>query len=402
MKTITVNLCVTLLLLMGVNAVAALLYDAKTLLKSSVDPAEQISQKIDQQYALAPYKDKTAGYQILSEVDHMGTDYKSFVGWSRKPYRGKTTTVDEAGDRQHSGASLTPTDTIRLFGGSAMWGRGAADQGTIPALLNRAFPDHQVFNHGEAGFTSRQALARLINIANQAEDLGTVVFYDGVNDIYTHCWTKGGINTHAREGYIRGRLDGDAENETLLQKLENTSLGPIFLTETYKLLLSVKEYLAPNKGRVKQTIKSRSRCQNDPRYARRVAMTLIENWKLAKSIVEARGGRFIAVLQPVIYMGRPVTEHVRNPKDLPRLEGDYKSVYPIIRSELRKMSASWVSDFTDVFDVEEPLYIDFCHVTTNGNALVVKRLASFMQPSVDISLKAVSIKAVSISETSQN
>ncbi|MBT5048116.1 MAG: SGNH/GDSL hydrolase family protein [Rhodospirillaceae bacterium] len=393
MKIITVNLGVTLLLLIGINVIAALLYDAKTLLKPGFNPAEQISQKIDQQYALAPYKDKKAGYQILSEVENMGTDYKSFVGWSRKPYRGKTTTVDEAGDRQHSGESSTPTGTVRLFGGSAMWGRGAADQGTIPALLNRAFPDYQVFNHGEAGFTSRQALARLINIANQAEDLGTVVFYDGVNDIYTHCWTKGGINTHARERYIRGRLDGDVENETLLQKLENTSLGPVFLTETYKLLLSAKEYLAPSKGPVKQTIKSRSRCQNDPRYARRVAMTLIENWKLAKSIVEARGGRFIAVLQPVIYMGRPVTEHVKKPKDLPRLEGDYKSIYPIIQSELRKMSASWVADFTDVFDVDEPLYIDFCHVTEIGNTFVVKRLAALMRNSVNISLNGVPISA---------
>lgn len=388
LKFIALNLCGALLLLLAVNVTAAFVYDLKTLFAPGSPPAQQASQKIDRQYDLAPFKDKKHGYRILSEVEVMGTDYKSFVGWSRKPYQGKTTTVNESGDRQHQWINPDPTGTIRLFGGSAMWGRGAADQGTIPALLNRAFPTHKVFNHGEAGFTSRQSLARLINIANQAEDLGTVVFYDGVNDVFNHCWTEGGINTHGRARYIQGLIDGNAQGETLLKKLEKTSLGPIFLTETYKLLLSAKAYVFPHAPARQESKDMPSPCQTDPAYARRVAMTLIEDWKLAKTIVESRGGTFIAILQPVIHTGRPMADHIDETKLMRRLEGDYKTVYPIIQSELRRMAADWIADFTDIFDGDQPLYIDFCHVTETGNRLVAERLAALMRGDVDFSPSA--------------
>lgn len=375
-RIIALNVCAMALLLFVVNAMAALVFDIRTLLKSDTGPSEQANRKIERSYSLAPYKDKDLGYRILGEVEIMGTEYQSFTGWSRKPYQGKTTTVNAAGDRQHTLPAGRPSGIVRLFGGSAMWGRGATDDGTIPALINQLFPTHHVYNHGEAGFTSRQSLARLINLANQGEELGTVVFYDGVNDVFNHCWEDGGLNTHGRARHIQRLLDGNVQNDTLLGRLEKTSLGPVFLTETYKLLLSARAYLFPDRNASRQSITAKSRCQNDLSHARRAAATLIENWKLAKSIVQSRGGKFIGILQPVIYVGRPSAAHVTGAQRWSHLEADYKTVYPLIQSELRGISAEWAADFTGVFDVDVPLYIDFCHVTETGNRLVATRIAN--------------------------
>jgi hypothetical protein len=39
------------------------------------------------------------------------------------------------------------------------------------------------------------------------------------------------------------------------------------------------------------------------------------------------------------------------------------------------LDEDWIYDFTDSFDGGEPIYIDFCHVSENGNRIVAERLA---------------------------
>jgi len=42
-----------------------------------------------------------------------------------------------------------------------MWGSGVADLNTIPAHFNDLHPEYRAYNHGEAGFVSRQGLAKV-------------------------------------------------------------------------------------------------------------------------------------------------------------------------------------------------------------------------------------------------
>src|SRR5262249_1614760 len=56
--------------------------------------------------------------------------------WRNLPYSGRTIRVAETGLRETPGSRCTP-DAYKIFafGGSAMWGAGAADAETIPAFL---------------------------------------------------------------------------------------------------------------------------------------------------------------------------------------------------------------------------------------------------------------------------
>ena len=43
-------------------------------------------------------------------------------------------------------------------------------------------------------------------------------------------------------------------------------------------------------------------------------------------------------------------------------------------------SRPYVADFTAVLDVDGPVYIDFCHVSPNGNELVADAMAHLIDP----------------------
>ncbi len=86
------------------------------------------------------------------------------------------------------------------------------------------------------------------------------------------------------------------------------------------------------------------------------------------------GDRFIAILQPVAYLSNTKLEHL----DLYRDEWAevaqlYQMMYPLIRDYAREANIEFY-DFTDVLDRDEYIYIDFCHVSPNGNKLVAQAI----------------------------
>ena len=51
----------------------------------------------------------------------------------------------------------------------------------------------------------------------------------------------------------------------------------------------------------------------------------------------------------------------------------YRAVYPLIQEKLR--AAGTYHDFTSVLDVDEYLYLDFCHLAPKGNRIVAQKIA---------------------------
>ena len=47
---------------------------------------------------------------------------------------------------------------------------------------------------------------------------------------------------------------------------------------------------------------------------------------------------------------------------------------------MAREGADWMLDFTDVFDGDEYVYIDECHVTANGTRRVAERLDEVAGP----------------------
>jgi lysophospholipase L1-like esterase len=231
-----------------------------------------------------------------------------------------------------------------------MWGTGVDDENTIPARFNALHPDYRVHNHGESGFLSRQELARLINLVNQGEPMDLVVFYDGCNDVRTLCREDISINGHRSE---------------------------VKITEKMRRKSATVEDLLGSVLRVADSIvgghRPDSRCEQDPDYARRVAATMLNNWRIAKRVAELGGAEFHAILQPVADIGSPNIEYLPGSKS--RSKNSTKAmVYRHVRNMTRDEQPDWIHDLTDVFDVDEYIYIDGCHVNGRGNELVARRL----------------------------
>ena len=84
-------------------------------------------------------------------------DWKPYVEWWHRPYRGAFVTLDERGLRPTPGEGTADGGAIRVlcFGGSTMMGMGARDDATIPAILGHWLTEQgrriSVTNYGQLG-----------------------------------------------------------------------------------------------------------------------------------------------------------------------------------------------------------------------------------------------------------
>jgi hypothetical protein len=226
---------------------------------------------IDEKAYSPSLKDQDLARLIYREKKQLETQYVPYTAWSRKPFSGKTTTINREGDRIHPLTTDHPSKYIRFFGGSTIWGSGVDDLNTIPAHFNALHKDYRVYNNGEAGFVSRQEVARLINLVNQNSPMDVVIFYDGCNDCRSLCRADVSINGTREEFKI-------AKKGNHRWQLIDALFGSI-QTVVEKVI---------KKGK-----RPPSRCWDNPDYAKKVASTLVNNWKVAKALVALGGQNFM-------------------------------------------------------------------------------------------------------------
>lgn len=372
-KLVFINFGVLLALLLSANTLSALIIDGKRFFDRvlSLDDAD-----VDSRAYLPVYADIRYAREMFIEFRETSKFfYRSYVGWSREQYSGNTITIDEEGDRVHPQTTQNPIATVRFFGGSTLWGTGANNQGTIPAIFNSMLTDYRVLNHGESGFVSRQGLARLINLANQKKPLDLVIFYDGANDVGTLCGGKWPINTHSEEQKIRQKMAGK-DSQSFLQELEEFRLAQLFVASTYLLFSKAYDRISIDSEVVDgdRAHESSLRCRDSAVRAETVASTMIENWRIARDIVRARGGKFLAVLQPVSYVGNAKIDHLDDSLYRPDSAEDFWRVYAEIKKKLKKNRVNWILDLTSTFDTADAVYIDLAHVTQRGNELIAAQI----------------------------
>ncbi len=94
---------------------------------------------------------------------------------------------------------------------------------------------------------------------------------------------------------------------------------------------------------------------------------------MARKLVEAHGGRFIGILQPVAHFSDTRKDHIHLP-EIQRKQ--YEAVYPLVRKKMAEQPGLY--DFTGVLDHNEYIYIDFCHLSPNGNRHVAQKLVEVL------------------------
>ncbi len=115
------------------------------------------------------------------------------------------------------------------------------------------------------------------------------------------------------------------------------------------------------------------RLHTDPAKARRVADALMQDWEMARKLTEAHGGRFVGILQPVAHFSDTRKDHIRL-ADIQRKQ--YEAVYPLVRAAMAGRPG--LHDLTGILDRDEHIYIDFCHVSPNGNRYVAQKIVEVL------------------------
>lgn len=348
LKSITISVVVFLVLLAITNWAAGIYMARKGGEKRHLLPAYEG----EQEYAEA----------IFHDYHSIAHRYKPFAEWQMLPYQGKTLSINEQGLRTHTPpAGTTANPVIRFFGGSTMWGEGSDDANTIPALVHQKINTGTVINHGQLAYNSRQNLDALISLYAKGETADVVIFYDGVNDAAFLCPNEiEELPGHRLIPLFQKKIFGGGRQFVF------TALNNLF---TENILLVIQYY--QNTGEHQP---SHYNCLNSDK-GKSVASMLIKNWEMAHELVTSRGGKFVAILQPVAYMGSPRLDHLELNKEL----GDnFRFVYDEVQKIINTQKHPWIYDFSEAFNGDDYIYIDFCHVTKSGNKIVADKLADLI------------------------
>lgn len=297
--------------------------------------------------------------KVFHDYNSIQHRYEPFVGWQCKPYKGETTTVSENGLRVHPVSGNTEK-IAWFFGGSTMWGEGSDDRHTIPALFNAQFPQYKVNNYGQLAYNSRQELDALISAYSKGDSADLVIFYDGVNDAAFLCPKEiTELPAHRLVPMYRDKLyTGNA-------KVAKEIVAKIFFDNILILV---------NRNRATQ--ESPYDCLTNPKKAEQIAEIMMRNWELAHEIVTNRGGRFIAILQPAAFVGNPKLDHLELDEDLGK---NFAAVYRHLKEKIKERNHPWIFDLSDKFDGDETIYIDFCHVSPNGNEIIAREISNLVE-----------------------
>jgi len=319
--------------------------------------------------ALPNYPDKERARRLFADFKRLEEEYVPFVVWTRRPLASQTVNIGPDGWRTHRRGSENDAPDARalgFYGGSTMFGKGAEDDATIPALFDQRTTRWRVRNYGQTGYTTRQMLEVLESQLAARELPEAVVFYDGYNAIWTHC-------NYAVTRSLSGHM---AEPQLRRALAEGPAWGHAADELVMPLVRRVRRVL-----RLDRPPKDAWACDRDPARAEQVAETLVRNWELARLLVEAWGGRFHAFLQPVAYVGAPRLDHLAI--DHAGEGAQFRAVYPLIRAKLGERGGAWAHDLSAAFDGDEYLYIDDCHVSPRGNEIIASAmLAAIGEPGV--------------------
>jgi hypothetical protein len=332
----------------------------------------------DPRAALPNYPDEEYAAQIFKEtaLTQSRVEYVPFIEWKRQSFEGETVTIGADGDRIDDVPDPTDPEapSVHFYGGSTMWGEGSDDNGTIPASFALMNPQHRVFNHAEPAFVSHQGLESLIADLNEETSIDTAISYDGVNEVAVLCRSDTSAGGHLKEDAFRHRLTEGSSAFSLWQATKT-----LLFTRTQQLVDRLVREEDESEGGLPDDFFD---CDDDPVKARAVAGTLLANWQHARAIGTVEGFEFIGILQPVAYVGTPRLDHLPGlTSDDPRqLAPQYEAVYPLVQEAIAESQKTWMVDLTHSFDGSRQIYIDFCHVTSDGNEIMAAAISKLIKP----------------------
>jgi hypothetical protein len=89
----------------------------------------------------------------------------------------------------------------------------------------------------------------------------------------------------------------------------------------------------------------------------------------------------MAFLQPTAFTGHPKLDHLPRVDHSPEgIRGNFEAVYPRMKAAMKNEKADWAYDLSRVFDGSEGYaFIDFCHLSKNGNEVVAHHIGDVFE-----------------------
>jgi len=81
-------------------------------------------------------------------------------------------------------------------------------------------------------------------------------------------------------------------------------------------------------------------------------------------------------MQPASYIGNPRLDHLTLNQELGE---NFQFVYDEVKRLMAERNHPWFIDMTNAFDGDQYIYIDFCHVTANGNEIIAERINQILE-----------------------
>lgn len=355
-KTITINIVLILALL-------GLLFIAPPIIfigyKMATAEAEY-----DSRAALPNYKNISWAEKHFEENHNLTVTYYDFIVWRVDDFDGETISIKNGLRRTiQTEGMLKQSQTgsqVWFFGGSTTFGSGVKDKYTYPSIFAQKTGYH-VSNFGAKAYLARQSLALLNNtyIANPREEeqsgKRSVVFYDGVNDVADRCRSE-------VQGLATGR-------QVRIQ--ERVKYARLSFLATFSEVIFFLQKVVAWTGGGPTTNQSGYDCDLNPKKSEFIASSLVKTWEQASFLAKANGDEFIAILQPVAFIGNPSLSHLNlSDIDSVALKKQYAAVYPIIRQIASSAPINFV-DLTDAYDECDYCYIDWSHVSPNAHEILV-------------------------------
>jgi hypothetical protein len=292
-------------------------------------------------------------------------DWQPYLYWNTKPFSGKYINVNEARTRKTWSSAPKVVDTqnkkkkIFMFGGSTMWGWGARDDYTIPSLVNRRLFEGydinaEVTNFGEVGFVSTQEVLRLIFEMQKGNIPDIVVFYNGLNDVYSAL----------RPGQIG--VAGVVCDEFQRKKLFEGKY-PVFswIYENYIMQSGMFKVILRllNKDKASPVVL-------DPKQIETISEDIIRVYQKNLNLIEALSKKYnfdvLCYWQPTIFSKKNLSDFEKELEEVAQTELFNKAVFKRVSEKVKKIEQDTFHDISNILEMKTTYYIDFSHIDEKG------------------------------------
>lgn len=331
--------------------------------------------------------------------------WRPYVQWRHEPIESPGLSIDSSGVRRTWRAPSRPggETPVRVFmmGGSTMWGSGVDDDETLPSQVAKALAegeqpiDVDITNWGEEGWVSRQSMIQLELELERGDLPQVVVFYDGINDIFSAL-----LNLEAGLPQNEERRRREFNLSSVNRKWDVFALAATRLNITQALGRAMK-FFAPSPYR--PDLQPLARVNSDlagyfqgvdlaqhPELPRAIVEAYRDNVEHVRKLAAAYGFNVMFYWQPTIF-DKPelAPSEVSELETFAFLGPFYAKVGERVTVLQNSQAIPRFRDLRDLFHGRPGrVFIDYCHLTGEGNAIVGREIARDLRPVLESVLDA--------------